>query len=284
MENSLSLNMSRIFKCDAKTLFNAIGEGMLFKSCGALDSKTTMDFKVGGKFHAEWSDSDANDGEFLEINPVEKIVFTWDFFSKSLKRPMNTVVTIDIVEIGGKSTLTLNHSGFGNVEQVEEHCDGWDDGLNSLRKMFKELYAKIEQNPLGLDLHFKMNKKINAPVNKVFQAVIDNKQQQQYFVKTSSAPFIEGKDTLWTFNANECGSGRDFILHIQQVIKNKLVQFQWNEVEVCFSFREITSNETMVTIEATGFKPNDSGLEDSYSECEGWMDYLWMLKRYVEQS
>lgn len=69
MEKKLNLSMSRIFKCDQKTLFQAIAEGMLFKHCGAKMDKLKMEFKEGGSLHIEWNDCGPVNGVFKEITP-----------------------------------------------------------------------------------------------------------------------------------------------------------------------------------------------------------------------
>lgn len=64
MQKVPNVNMSRIFRCDAKMLFESIAEGALFKFTGADMKKASMDFRTGGKLHLDWSDYGSCDGVF----------------------------------------------------------------------------------------------------------------------------------------------------------------------------------------------------------------------------
>jgi hypothetical protein len=55
--NNLTININKEYNCDAKTLFQAISEGVLFKYTGALMDKLKMDFKEGGDLAIDWADS-----------------------------------------------------------------------------------------------------------------------------------------------------------------------------------------------------------------------------------
>lgn len=128
--NPLNLNMHRIFKCDEKTLFDSIGEGALFLFTGAQKDKMKMDFKVGGELELRWGECDAIRGEFLEIDPHNKIVFSWNTFDEK----MLSKVTIKIAEKDAVSTLTLLHEGNLSEEIVGKLEHGWDNSLGDLRK------------------------------------------------------------------------------------------------------------------------------------------------------
>ncbi|MBL4774285.1 MAG: SRPBCC domain-containing protein [Alcanivoracaceae bacterium] len=129
--NTHKLEINRLFNCDSETLFKAIAEGGLFKSCGANEDKMSIDFKVGGKYVLEWDKSDPTKGEFTEILPFEKIGFTWEFYSELTETKMTTIVSINIQKVGNKSRLILIHSGFSNISQVDRHTHGWTAGLDN---------------------------------------------------------------------------------------------------------------------------------------------------------
>ncbi len=279
MEKNLSLNMSRIFKCDSKTLFQAIAEGALFKYTGAKMDKLKMDFREGGALYIEWTEGSPVNGEFKEIRPHDKIAFTWNYESKELGRQINSLVTIVVKEKYGKSTLTLVHDGFETFEQVEEHSHGWDDAIKDLQKSFRDFFAKLENNPTGLDLTFKVKKTIKAPRAQVFQAVYDKNEIAKYFGVKAGGSLVEGSKIEWKFEGHPL-----LTLDVHQVIENELIKFQWGNSHVCFSFRDKAENKTEVVIEATGWEANQKGLDDSYSECDGWMEFLVLLKFHFEKS
>ena len=51
---NLSLNCSRLFKCDAKTLWRALEEGALFKFTNVDAGTMKHEFKEGGEYYLEW--------------------------------------------------------------------------------------------------------------------------------------------------------------------------------------------------------------------------------------
>lgn len=134
MEN-LTINLNKEYNCDAKTLFSAVAEGILFKYTGAHMDKLTIDFREGGVVLIDWGDSHMK-GEFKTIKPYEKIIFTWNNFSASLQKDISTVVTITIKETNGKSVLNLIHEGIGSEKDKADMTWGWNDGLDDMAKSY----------------------------------------------------------------------------------------------------------------------------------------------------
>jgi uncharacterized protein YndB with AHSA1/START domain len=125
----------KVEKTIAKTpseVFRAIGEGRLFLNCGADQASMKIDFKVGGKYAIHFHSHGAkNGGEFLEIIPHQKIVFTWCQGFEADAKP-DTTVSIELKDLGGKTALTLVHSGFSDIENKDNHQGGWTSGLNDV--------------------------------------------------------------------------------------------------------------------------------------------------------
>lgn len=277
MNSQYNLNMSRIYKCDAKTLFQAIADGLLFKFTGAPMDKAKVDFREGGKFHLEWPKANGTlDGEFKQIVPHSKIVFTWPTLSKDTKEQISTLVTISIQENYGKSILTLKHEGFDGFITLNAHDFGWDDALGDLRKSFRELIAKMEKNTSGLDLYFKIKKTIHAPRAKVYAAYADHKQLNQYFGCNSTTDFVAGNTVEWNFPGYPTQK-----LVVKQAVPGEMISFQWGEAVVCFSFRDKGPGETELVMESTGYAATQEGLDHSYKECEGWQNVLDKLAVFL---
>ena len=276
-DNGLRVNISRVFNCDAKTLFNAISGGALFEFTGAKPASLKSDFKRGGKLHIEWDGAGPVDGEFIEITPHGRIVFTWNYLSDVTNTFMNTIVTVTIREAGGKSTLTLVHDGFSHGAQCEDHNDGWVKTFTRLRAALRELVFKLENNKSGLDLSFRHKIIVNAPVARVFKAVVSADELAKFFDTDMTGTFKEGAAVGWKFKNHDL-----LTLNVHQLVENELLKFHWDKAHVCFTFREKEKNVTEVTIEATGWEPTQAGLDDFYGECEGWREFLLRLKYHVE--
>ena len=126
------LKVEKVIQKSPAEVFRAIGEGRLFLNCSASNESIKIDFRVGGKYHIDFASyPKSNQGEFLEIVPDRKIVFTWCQVPGVNPIP-DTTVTIEMRDQGGKTHLTLTHVGFTDSETREKHQGGWTGGLNDL--------------------------------------------------------------------------------------------------------------------------------------------------------
>ncbi len=114
----------------AGDVFHALKDGLLFMNCGANSSSMKIDFRVGGKYHIDFKNKTlSNFGEFLEIIPNKKIVFTWCQTFGADQKP-DTQVVIELFEDGPKTKLVLVHTGFKDQETKDNHQMGWTGGIN----------------------------------------------------------------------------------------------------------------------------------------------------------
>ena len=111
-------------------VFNALKAGRLFMNCGC-DSKTMqIDFRVGGKYHVDfWSHGKDNFGEFLEIVPDRKIVFSWCESFVPDRKP-DTRVSIELFPEGSRTRMVVIHTGFTTKEICDAHQSGWMAGID----------------------------------------------------------------------------------------------------------------------------------------------------------
>jgi len=65
-------------------------------------------------------------GEFVEVDPPRRVVFTWGWEDEANPvRPGTTRVEIDLVPDGDGTIVHLTHSGLP-VPAVAGHTEGWD--------------------------------------------------------------------------------------------------------------------------------------------------------------
>ena len=67
-----------------------------------------------------------HEGEYLEINRPERLIFTWN--SPSVK---NTRVTVDFKSLGSQTEVTITHELLPQSE-VNGHTEGWTYALGQL--------------------------------------------------------------------------------------------------------------------------------------------------------
>jgi uncharacterized protein YndB with AHSA1/START domain len=128
---SYELKIEKVIKRPVPDVFRALQEGRLFMNCSANSNSMKIDFRVGGGYLIEFANfKKTNFGEFLEIIPNKKIVFTWcQSFEEKVP---NTQVTIELFEDGSQTRLVLGHTGFKNKEVCDNHYSGWNSGLTDL--------------------------------------------------------------------------------------------------------------------------------------------------------
>lgn len=119
-------------------VFRALTTDEVTKWWGSDDmyrtTKWTADLRVGGAWKAEGVGQDGApfsvEGEYVEIDPVTKIVFTW---KAAWDGGQVTTVTYRLQPIESGTRITLRHEGFaGRPESARNHTSGWERVLNWL--------------------------------------------------------------------------------------------------------------------------------------------------------
>ncbi len=99
----------------------------------------TLDVRVGGKYHLDMhyqGKSYPHDGEYLEVSPPERLVFTWISEGTNWRA---TIVTIELIERGAKTEVVLTHEGLpDDAESATSHEQGWTEILEWLERLVAE--------------------------------------------------------------------------------------------------------------------------------------------------
>ena len=87
--------------------------------------RAELDARPGGVFRV-WMDADTvASGEYVEVEPQRRVVFTWGWEGSEAVPPGSTTVEIDLEPDGDATTLTLRHSGLPDGESAAMHEEGW---------------------------------------------------------------------------------------------------------------------------------------------------------------
>ena len=143
-----ALNIERTFTASKEKLFEAITKPELmnqwFYGMETGYAKVDQDFRVGGKYTIHMlspggeksncgeGESHAPYGEYLEIDPPNRVVFTWtaEGFVESSK------VSINLESISGGTKLILKHEL--PADMLLPHTEGWTNCLSHLIKLMAE--------------------------------------------------------------------------------------------------------------------------------------------------
>ena len=93
---------------------------------------TKNDFRVGGHYRHEMISEEGNkylhQGEYGEIVPLKKIVFTWNSHAVT-----DTIVTVELnAVVDNKTEVILTHDLFKDEEEKRKHQEGWNVCLDNL--------------------------------------------------------------------------------------------------------------------------------------------------------
>ena len=94
----------------------------------------SADFEArpGGPLRIDVNSEAQASGEFLEVVPFERVVFTWGWIGNDGVPPGSTTVAIDIVPVGDRTQVTLTHSGLPDQPARDQHAEGWTHYLGRL--------------------------------------------------------------------------------------------------------------------------------------------------------
>jgi uncharacterized protein YndB with AHSA1/START domain len=96
--------------------------------------------RPGGKFRWDLTDPDGDDitcwGEYRELQPDRKIVFTWQWQDDETWENHVSVVTVDLSDREGGTELRLRHENLPNEQSRDGHNRGWNSALDKLEKYF----------------------------------------------------------------------------------------------------------------------------------------------------
>ena len=94
----------------------------------------SLDPRPGGLYRVEVVPRDTARGEFVEVDPPRRLVFTWGWESGRAAgvAPGSSTVEIELVPAGAGTTLRLRHHGVVRADDVAAHAHGWDHYLARL--------------------------------------------------------------------------------------------------------------------------------------------------------
>ena|SRR5438105_6227198 len=100
--------------------------------------KITADAREGGEFRWDLINPEGEDmtirGEFRELQPDRKIVFTWQFDDDEDWKSHVSVVTVDLSDRDSGTELRLIHEQLPTKQFRDGHNQGWNSALNKLEK------------------------------------------------------------------------------------------------------------------------------------------------------
>ena len=131
--------VKRVIKADTNLVFEAFTKPEImskwFYGMENGTSEVSNTLEVGGEFRINMRSPDGKEymhtGEYREIQPNERLVFTWNS-----DHAEDTVVTVSFRAIPDGTEVTIEHE-FLEVSERENHRRGWTLCLTNLEGYFE---------------------------------------------------------------------------------------------------------------------------------------------------
>jgi uncharacterized protein YndB with AHSA1/START domain len=89
----------------------------------------SLDLRVGGRYVIQIREPDGSlseiAGEFLQVQPPSRLVYTWEFTRAGVTADVNTV-SVEFIDDQGLTVLRLEHHPFYDPGLLAIHQGGWE--------------------------------------------------------------------------------------------------------------------------------------------------------------
>jgi uncharacterized protein YndB with AHSA1/START domain len=144
--DKVSLEIKRFINAPRNRVYEAWTDPAQLKQWFGPENVETRDLiadaRVGGKFRWDLTDPDGEkmtcQGEYRELQPGKKIVFTWHWDDDETWENHTSVVTVELSDRDGGTELRLTHEKLPSEESRDGHTRGWNSALNKLEKLFSK--------------------------------------------------------------------------------------------------------------------------------------------------
>ncbi len=139
------LRLSRRLKAPREAVFRAFTDPVelakWFGPEGVSARQVEIDLRPGGRYSLEMFETDGSihalSGVYREIQPPEKLTFTW-IWGQGGMAGVETLVTIELAEADGETELTLTHEKLPSKEFYDHHNQGWTGTFNCLDQLIEQ--------------------------------------------------------------------------------------------------------------------------------------------------
>ena len=139
-----SLQIKRFINAPRDRVYQAWTDPAQLKEWWGPESVRTCNFaadvRVGGKYRWDLINQEGEEmsvfGEYRELVPGKKIVFTWQWDDDEVWENRSSVVTVELSDRDGGTELLLKHEQLPSEESRDRHNEGWNSVLDRLEKFF----------------------------------------------------------------------------------------------------------------------------------------------------
>ena len=124
--------VTRVIAASPATVFSFFTEVERWVDWQGVDGQ--IDARPGGIFRIRMPGAQIASGEFVELVPDRRIVFTWGWEGDAPPvEPGSSTVVIELEPAEAGTLLRLTHRGLNPPSVAEHHREGWERYLDRLR-------------------------------------------------------------------------------------------------------------------------------------------------------
>ena len=251
--------------------------------------------KVGEEFQFFAQPSKDWDGvlkcKLVELDPPSKVVFTWDANDIGGE----TLVTIELFEVAGRTRVRLIHANFENATFdvdpiVKRHDEGWSDHLQILVAQVAEGKQGGQKAAQPVDwTQFDLHVAINAKPEDILKMWSTITGMEAFFVEMMRITGPDNKERdpderarpgdkfVWRWQNGRSVSGE----YLDPAAENE-VRFTFGDSNVCVT-ADPYKEGSLVRLLQYDIPDNDEARMHVHSNCRGgWVYFLTVLKTLIE--
>ena len=141
-EEQFSVKIKRFIKASRERVYAAWADPAQFPKwfgpATVVTRSLTADVRVGGRFHWECTDPEGNEvtisGQYREVVPDRKLVFTWRLEEDEDWKDHNSIVTVEFFDQADGTEVRLTHENLPTESSRDDHKQGWNSVLDKLEK------------------------------------------------------------------------------------------------------------------------------------------------------
>lgn len=138
-----TLELKRTFSASRARVFRAWTDPEELKKwfgpVGYESPQAEIDLRVGGRYRIAMRKLPGGDvfhvkGEYEDIAPPERLVFSWQWEGKDMDAT-DTRVTVEFREAGSGTEVVLTHERFPSGDLRDRHIEGWTSTFECLAEV-----------------------------------------------------------------------------------------------------------------------------------------------------
>jgi uncharacterized protein YndB with AHSA1/START domain len=145
-EQNIRLEIKRVIKAPRDRVYAAWTDPAQLRHWFGPENVQTReliaDTRVGGQFRWDLTNQDGEEmtmrGEFRELQPDKKIVFTWQWEDDEDWANRTSVVTVELDDADGSTEVRLVHENLPTEPSRDGHNEGWNSALDKLDKFLSK--------------------------------------------------------------------------------------------------------------------------------------------------